>query len=99
MNVFIHNVQSIFIFVILIDFRQTKIHNIGAKLVGVDKFGNKYYQNLETIHGQFFSHFRIMHFFTTVRSMHVQGDDNYVTSLCSCDICYSYHDNILKSFT
>ncbi|KAI5554968.1 hypothetical protein POPTR_019G051400v4 [Populus trichocarpa] len=31
---------------------QTKIHNIGAKLVGVDKFGNKYYQNLETIHGR-----------------------------------------------
>ncbi|GMN44189.1 hypothetical protein TIFTF001_013389 [Ficus carica] len=26
---------------------QTKIHNIGAKLVGVDKFGNKYYEKLE----------------------------------------------------
>ncbi|KAK8947836.1 putative NADH dehydrogenase [ubiquinone] 1 alpha subcomplex subunit 12 [Platanthera guangdongensis] len=26
---------------------QTKIHNIGATLVGVDKFGNKYYQRLE----------------------------------------------------
>lgn len=26
--------------------RQTKIHNIGATLVGVDKFGNKYYENL-----------------------------------------------------
>ncbi|PWA99008.1 NADH:ubiquinone oxidoreductase, 17.2kDa subunit [Artemisia annua] len=26
---------------------QTKIHNIGATLVGVDKFGNKYYQKLE----------------------------------------------------
>ncbi|KAJ4886276.1 putative NADH dehydrogenase [ubiquinone] 1 alpha subcomplex subunit 12 [Raphanus sativus] len=25
---------------------QTKIHNIGATLVGVDKFGNKYYQKL-----------------------------------------------------
>ena len=28
-------------------FRQTKIHNIGATLVGVDKFGNKYYEKLE----------------------------------------------------
>ncbi|ONK65686.1 uncharacterized protein A4U43_C07F39650 [Asparagus officinalis] len=27
--------------------RQTKIHNIGATLVGVDKFGNKYYEKLE----------------------------------------------------
>ncbi|KAF8379001.1 hypothetical protein HHK36_028428 [Tetracentron sinense] len=26
---------------------QTKIHNIGATLVGVDKFGNRYYQRLE----------------------------------------------------
>lgn len=26
---------------------QTKIHNIGATLVGVDKFGNKYYERLE----------------------------------------------------
>ncbi|KAG8092693.1 hypothetical protein GUJ93_ZPchr0012g20014 [Zizania palustris] len=26
--------------------RQTKIHNIGATLVGVDKLGNKYYENL-----------------------------------------------------
>ncbi|KAL1316901.1 hypothetical protein HN51_069025 [Arachis hypogaea] len=26
---------------------QTKIHNIGATLVGVDKFGNKYYEKLE----------------------------------------------------
>lgn len=26
--------------------RQTKIHNIGARLVGVDKFGNKYYEKL-----------------------------------------------------
>lgn len=26
---------------------QTKIHNIGATLVGVDKAGNKYYQKLE----------------------------------------------------
>ncbi|TXG48703.1 hypothetical protein EZV62_024578 [Acer yangbiense] len=25
---------------------QTKLHNIGAKLVGVDKFGNKYYEKL-----------------------------------------------------
>ncbi|GAB2264960.1 hypothetical protein Dimus_000031 [Dionaea muscipula] len=25
---------------------QTKIHNIGARLVGVDKFGNKYYEKL-----------------------------------------------------
>ncbi|XVE59739.1 hypothetical protein DITRI_Ditri05aG0070400 [Diplodiscus trichospermus] len=27
-------------------FTQTKIHNIGATLVGVDKFGNKYYEKL-----------------------------------------------------
>ncbi|KAL4199478.1 hypothetical protein AMTRI_Chr03g145140 [Amborella trichopoda] len=27
--------------------RQTKIYNIGATLVGVDKFGNKYYERLE----------------------------------------------------
>ncbi|KAK9074904.1 hypothetical protein SSX86_003223 [Deinandra increscens subsp. villosa] len=27
--------------------KQTKIHNIGATLIGVDKFGNKYYQKLE----------------------------------------------------
>ncbi|MBA0829962.1 hypothetical protein Goarm_014521 [Gossypium armourianum] len=26
--------------------RQTKIHNIGATVVGVDKFGNKYYEKL-----------------------------------------------------
>ncbi|CAI0556021.1 unnamed protein product [Linum tenue] len=25
---------------------QTKIHNIGATVVGVDKFGNKYYEKL-----------------------------------------------------
>ncbi|XP_076957992.1 putative NADH dehydrogenase [ubiquinone] 1 alpha subcomplex subunit 12 [Bidens hawaiensis] len=28
-------------------FLQTKIHSIGATLVGVDKFGNKYYQKLQ----------------------------------------------------
>lgn len=27
-------------------YRQTKIHNIGATVVGVDKFGNKYYEKL-----------------------------------------------------
>jgi len=27
--------------------RQTKIHNIGATLVGVDKYGNKYYEKTE----------------------------------------------------
>jgi len=33
--------------------RQTKIHNIGATLVGVDKFGNKYYEKLQdTQHGR-----------------------------------------------
>ncbi|KAI3729700.1 hypothetical protein L6452_18363 [Arctium lappa] len=26
--------------------RQTKIHNIGATVMGVDKFGNKYYEKL-----------------------------------------------------
>ncbi|KAK3403659.1 hypothetical protein EUGRSUZ_K00090 [Eucalyptus grandis] len=32
---------------------QTKLHNIGATLVGVDKFGNKYYERLgETQHGR-----------------------------------------------
>ena len=34
--------------------RQTKIHNIGATLVGVDKFGNKYYEKLhDTQHGEY----------------------------------------------
>lgn len=33
-------------------FRQTKIHNVGATLVGVDKFGNKYYENLEVQYGR-----------------------------------------------
>ncbi|KAH0978660.1 hypothetical protein GBA52_005837 [Prunus armeniaca] len=33
-------------------FRQTKIHNIGARLVGVDKIGNKYYEKLDTQYGQ-----------------------------------------------
>lgn len=34
-------------------FRQTKIHNIGATLVGVDKVGNKYYEKLgETQYGE-----------------------------------------------
>ncbi|CAM8992164.1 hypothetical protein QQ045_006599 [Rhodiola kirilowii] len=28
---------------------QTKIHNIGATVVGVDKFGNKYYEKLEGV--------------------------------------------------
>lgn len=32
-------------------YRQTKIHNIGATLVGVDKFGNKYYENMNAQHG------------------------------------------------
>lgn len=32
-------------------FRQTKIHNIGAKVVGVDQYGNKYYENLELQYG------------------------------------------------
>uniref|UniRef100_A0A2N9J5E6 NADH dehydrogenase [ubiquinone] 1 alpha subcomplex subunit 12 n=1 Tax=Fagus sylvatica TaxID=28930 RepID=A0A2N9J5E6_FAGSY len=32
--------------------RQTKIHNIGGKVVGVDKFGNKYYENLNTQYGR-----------------------------------------------
>ncbi|KAF4396704.1 hypothetical protein G4B88_029018 [Cannabis sativa] len=31
---------------------QTKIHNIGATLVGVDKVGNKYYQQLDTQYGR-----------------------------------------------
>ncbi|XP_031248581.1 probable NADH dehydrogenase [ubiquinone] 1 alpha subcomplex subunit 12 [Pistacia vera] len=32
---------------------QTKIHNIGATLVGVDKFGNKYYEKYgDTQHGR-----------------------------------------------
>jgi NADH dehydrogenase (ubiquinone) 1 alpha subcomplex subunit 12 len=36
--------------------RQTKIHNIGATLVGVDKFGNKYYEKLQdTQHGEQYS--------------------------------------------
>lgn len=36
-------IPNLFIFL----FRQTKIHNIGATLVGVDKFGNKYYQRVD----------------------------------------------------
>ena len=32
--------------IFLIDPGKTKIHNIGATLVGVDKFGNKYYEKL-----------------------------------------------------
>jgi len=36
--------------------RQTKIHNIGATLVGLDKFGNKYYEKLQdTQHGEQYS--------------------------------------------
>ncbi|KAL6133435.1 hypothetical protein ACLB2K_065670 [Fragaria x ananassa] len=31
---------------------QTKIHNIGAKLVGVDKVRNKYYEKLDTQYGR-----------------------------------------------
>ncbi|GAY48844.1 hypothetical protein CUMW_114800 [Citrus unshiu] len=31
---------------------QTKLHNRGATLVGVDKFGNKYYQKLDEQFGQ-----------------------------------------------
>ncbi|KAL6291810.1 hypothetical protein ACE6H2_009320 [Prunus campanulata] len=31
---------------------QTKIHNIGARLVGVDKIGNKYYEKLDTQYGR-----------------------------------------------
>lgn len=38
----------------MIEFRQTKIHNIGATLVGVDKVGNKYYEKLhQTQYGDF----------------------------------------------
>lgn len=36
---------------LLFSCRQTKIHNVGATLVGVDKFGNKYYENMNTQHG------------------------------------------------
>uniref|UniRef100_A0A1S3ZQG6 NADH dehydrogenase [ubiquinone] 1 alpha subcomplex subunit 12 n=1 Tax=Nicotiana tabacum TaxID=4097 RepID=A0A1S3ZQG6_TOBAC len=35
-----------FLFLLSCWFRQTKIHNIGATLVGVDKIGNKYYERL-----------------------------------------------------
>ncbi|KMZ62067.1 putative NADH dehydrogenase [ubiquinone] 1 alpha subcomplex subunit12 [Zostera marina] len=31
---------------------QTKIHNIGGTVVGIDKFGNKYYENLNTQYGR-----------------------------------------------
>ncbi|KAL9225069.1 hypothetical protein vseg_001036 [Gypsophila vaccaria] len=31
---------------------QTKIHNIGAKVVGVDQFGNKYFENLDLQYGR-----------------------------------------------
>ncbi|URE39280.1 NADH dehydrogenase (ubiquinone) 1 alpha subcomplex, partial [Musa troglodytarum] len=33
-------------------YTQTKIHNIGATLVGVDKFGNKYYEKLDVQYGR-----------------------------------------------
>ncbi|RXH95369.1 hypothetical protein DVH24_025053 [Malus domestica] len=33
-------------------FLQTKIHNIGARLVGVDQIGNKYYEKLDTQYGR-----------------------------------------------
>lgn len=33
----------------LIIYRQVKLHNIGARLVGVDQFGNKYYEKLEGV--------------------------------------------------
>ncbi|KAL8507822.1 hypothetical protein ACS0TY_018380 [Phlomoides rotata] len=36
---------------------QTKIHNIGATVVGVDKFGNKYYEKLrDTQYGCCYKH-------------------------------------------
>ncbi|KAM1021146.1 hypothetical protein ACFX2J_042091 [Malus domestica] len=31
---------------------QTKIHNIGARLVGVDQIGNKYYEKLDSQYGR-----------------------------------------------
>lgn len=42
--------------------RQTKLHNLGATVVGVDKFGNKYYEKLGDTQygGQFFSLFIIV---------------------------------------
>lgn len=44
---------------VLYNCRQTKLHNIGATVVGVDKFGNKYYEKLgDTQYGG--------HFFLTV---------------------------------
>lgn len=33
----------------VIIYRQVKLHNIGARLVGVDQFGNKYYEKLEGV--------------------------------------------------
>ncbi|KAL2921478.1 putative NADH dehydrogenase [ubiquinone] 1 alpha subcomplex subunit 12 [Bienertia sinuspersici] len=31
---------------------QTKIHNMGGKVVGVDQFGNKYYENMNAQYGR-----------------------------------------------
>ncbi|XP_021752091.1 probable NADH dehydrogenase [ubiquinone] 1 alpha subcomplex subunit 12 [Chenopodium quinoa] len=31
---------------------QTKIHNLGAKVVGVDQYGNKYYENMNVQYGR-----------------------------------------------
>lgn len=50
-SVFIFSISNKFLFDC---FRQTKIHNIGARLVGVDKIGNKYYEKLDTQYGQCF---------------------------------------------
>ncbi|KAK4758058.1 hypothetical protein SAY87_019359 [Trapa incisa] len=35
---------------------QTKIHNMCGGLVGIDKFGNKYYENMNVQHGQLLLH-------------------------------------------
>lgn len=47
--------MGIIMFLVSESFRQTKIHNIGATVVGVDKFGNKYYEKLgDTQYGESF---------------------------------------------
>lgn len=51
-SVFLFSSSNVFLFGW---FRQTKIHNLKGNLVGIDKFGNKYYENRNLQSGQCFS--------------------------------------------
>ncbi|XP_044483241.1 uncharacterized protein LOC123209323 isoform X2 [Mangifera indica] len=55
---------------------QTKIHNIGATLVGIDKFGNKYYEKYgDTQYGAVITPFRS------------QSEHDKVVIACICIFC------------